>query len=357
MEIINRYFNFKKDNLLKYTEIFFDNASNAKNYLASFIETYINTYYFHILDTHYDEEPSIYDDKVIIKEIKGKRIELIEDLNKLEDAREKKKELDLIDQCYKYCFISIIIDLTSFTYCNKLSEFRDHIRKILMDNKNLIEENDEILEKLSVLVKDNITKERKFFIGLRNDTFSINYYSYLSSRENFLVELNYKILQLERNYSQRVLDKNYKSEKLSLEKVIATSNLVQIDLLNRIIRNKPIHHYFIEMPLDHIHKKEDLEKIVKAYDNPRTKDKVVFIINYNDYTSNKSLFKNLKEFKFALLVDLSRTIVMDKKLAEIDSYDVFSYVIINGLKKEDSQLVENYVMKGKEMFMNELNMM
>jgi len=356
MEIINKYFEFKKDNLLKYTEIFFDNASNAKKYLSAFIETYISTYYFHILDTHYEEEPSVYDDKVIIKEIKGKRIELIDDLNKVEDNREKKKELDLIDKCYKYCFISIIIDLTSFTYCNKLSDFRDYLRKILMDNKNLIEENDEILEKLSVLVKDNINKERKFFIGLRNDTFSINYYSYLNSRENFLVELNYKILQLERNYSQRVLDKNYKNEKISLEKLIATNNLVQIDLLNRIIRNKPIYHYFIEMPLNHIHKKEDLEKIVTAFNNPRTKDKVVFIIDYNDYTSNKSLFKNVKDFKFAILVDLSRTIVIDKKLAEIDSYDVFDYVIINSLKKEDLQLVENYTMENKEMFMNELNM-
>ena len=357
MDIINKYFEFKKDNLLKYAEIFFDSNSSSKKYLLAFIETYINTYYFHIIDTYYEEEPSVYNDKVIIKEIKGKRVELIEELNKIEDAREKKKEFDIIDKCYKYCFISIIIDLTSFTYCNKLNDFREHIRKILIDNKNLIEENDEILEKLSVLVKDNITKERKFFVGLRNDTFSINYYSYLNSRENLLVELNYKILQLERNYSQRVLDKNYKSDKICLEKLIATSNLVQIDLLNRIIRNKPIHHYFIEMPLTHIHKKEDLEKIVMAYDNPRTKDNVVFIIEYNDYTSNKSLFKNVKDFKFALLVDLSRTIIMDKKLAEIDSYDVFNYVIINGLKKEDSQLVENYIMKDKEMFMNELNMM
>ena len=93
------------------------------------------------------------------------------------------------------------------------------------------------------------------------------------------------------------------------------------------------------------------------FDNQRTKDNVVFIVNYNDYTSNKTMFKNLKDFKFALIIDLSRTIVIDKKLAEIEGYDIFSYVIINGLKKEDHQLVENYIIKGKEMFMNELNMM
>ena len=104
-------------------------------------------------------------------------------------------------------------------------------------------------------------------------------------------------------------------------------------------------------------KKEELEELVMRFNNPRIKDNVVFIVNYNDYTSNKSMFKNLKEFKFALIIDLSRTIVIDKKRAEIEGYDIFSYVIINGLKKEDHQLVENYIIPGKEMFMNELNMM
>ena len=88
-------------------------------------------------------------------------------------------------------------------------------------------------------------------------------------------------------------------------------------------------------------KKEELEDLITRFDNPRVKENVIFIINYNDYTSNKTMFKAL----------------IDKKLAEIEGYDLFKYVIINGLKKEDHQLVENYVIKGKEMFMNELNMM
>ena len=60
MDIINKYFEFKKDNLLRYAEIFFDSNSCAKKYLLAFIETYINTYYFHIIDTYYEEEPSVY---------------------------------------------------------------------------------------------------------------------------------------------------------------------------------------------------------------------------------------------------------------------------------------------------------
>jgi hypothetical protein len=118
-----------------------------------------------------------------------------------------------------------------------------------------------------------------------------------------------------------------------------------------------IKNYFIECPLSKIDKRENLEKIVTSFSNQRVKDNVVFIINYNDYISNKTLFKNLNDYKFALLIDLSRTIVIDKKLAEIEGYDIYDYVIINGVKKEDYKLVENYNMKNKIILMNELNMM
>lgn len=358
MEIINRYFAFKKKSLLEYVSVFFDGKEKAKQYLSAYIDTYINAYYFHILDTYYEEEVTVFDDKIIMKEIKAKQLELIDDAtNQIEEEQYQKKAIELIKECYRYCFVAIIIDLTNYTCCNKLSEFKDLLKENLINNKRLIENNDEILEKLSILVKDNITKERKFFIGLRNDTFNINYYSYRNSNKNYLVELEYDIEQLQKNYTQNILDKNYKNEKIALDKFIATTNLVAIDLLNKIMRNKIIKNYFIECPLGSIKKREDLEEIIKNFDNPRTKEKVIFIINYNDYTSNKTMFKNLKEYKFALMIDLSRTIVIDKKLAEIEGYDLFSYIIINGLKKEDHQLVENYVIKGKEMFMNELNMM
>ena len=357
MGIIDKYFEFKKNVLFSYNEIFFNNEKNIDKYLLSFIETYINTYYFHILDTYYEEEVSSFDDKIMIKELQGKKLELIDEIDKDLTEEEKDVQKRLIDRCYRMTFISIIIDLTNYTYCNKISDFRDTLKQILVDNKKLIETNDELLEKLSILVKDNILKERKFFLGLKNDTFDIAYYSYKDSNTNFLVELNYQIDQLEKNYTKKVLAKNYNSPKISYEKLVATTNLVQIDLLNRILRNKKINHYFINCPLEHIHKKEMLEEVVLPFSNTRVKDNVVFIVNYNDYVSNKSLFKNLKEFKFALLVDLTRTMALDKKLDEIDSYEIFSYVLINGIKKSDYQLVENYIMHGKEMFMNELNMM
>lgn len=356
MDIINKYFEFKKSSLIDYSLVFID-SKIAKEYITEFINTYMNTYYFHILDTYYESEVYEYDDQVIVKELKGKRLELLDETNKIVDEKEKQDKQKLINECYKYVFISIIIDLNNFTYCNKLSDFRGALKTILIENKRLIQDDEEIIEKLSVVLKDNLNKERKFFIGLRNDTFNVEYYSYRESNENYLVKLNYTIQQLEKNYTKLVLEKNYNNEKIAIDKFIATVNLVEIDLLDKLTKNRNIKHYFIECPITKIDKRETLEKIVTSFSNPRVKDNVVFIINYNDYMSHKTLFKNLGDYKFALLIDLSRTIVIEKRLAEIEGYDIFKYIIINGMKKEDHQLIENYIMKDKVMFMNELNMM
>jgi hypothetical protein len=128
MNIINKYFEFKRKVLMDYALVFI-NSKDANKYLNEFINTYINTYYFHILDTYYENEVTEYNDRIIIKELNGKKLELLEETNTIEDEKEKKESQHLIKQCYKYIFISIIIDLNNFTYCNKLSEYRELLKK------------------------------------------------------------------------------------------------------------------------------------------------------------------------------------------------------------------------------------
>lgn len=356
MNIISKYFDFKKRNLVNYALVFIDDKdkSDAEEYLNEFIQTYINTRYYHILDTYYDKVITKFDDKIMIKELKGKRLELLAEVKGSED--EKAKEA-LINRCYQYTFISIILDLSSFPYCTRLVEFKESLRENLVENKKVMANDEEKLDAMSALVKDSTLKERKFFSDTKNDTFEVNYYSYKNSSTKYKVILDYDIEQLEKNYSKSVLSKNYNSEKISLDKTKATINLVGVDLLNRMLNGKEINDYFIDLPLTDIEKREDLEDLVKSFNNPRVRNNIVFIINYNDYKTHKSLFKNLQAYRFALSVNLSRVIVIEKRLAEIESFDIFKYVIIEGVKKEDAQLVENYVIKGKETFSSELNMM
>ena len=121
----------------------------------------------------------------------------------------------------------------------------------------------------------------------------------------------------------------------------------------KVLNHVQLKNYFIDLPLVDI-KKKNLEELINSFSNPKIKDNIVFVINYNDYVSNKSLFKGFDKYKFAILVDFSKVISIEKRLTEIEEFDLFRYIIVDGVKSKDYQFVENFVIKGKEKFTNEL---
>ncbi len=352
MNLINDYFKFKKKNLINYAAVFIDNNANTLEYLGKFIDTYIDTYYYHVLNTYYDESVKKFNGKIVIKELKGKKLEILDELDD-----EHKRDVYLINNCYKYAFIAVIIDVINFDGLNKIDEFKIQLKTTLVDEKKLMNDDEDALNKLAPIVKDGVLKERKLFSSLTNEYFKINFYRYRSSRTYNKVELNYDIDLLSKSYNADVIEKIYKSDKLKLVKFEATMNLLSLEMLNKILTNDVIDYYFVETPLSLFKERENLENLVRLVDNNRLKNNVVFIINYNEYIQNKSMFKNLSNFTFAICIDLTRTILIDKRLAEIEGFELFHYVIIDGVKKENLPLVENYVIKGKVMFMNELSVM
>ena len=349
MGVLDKYFAFKKRNLVSYALLFLEDKEKktAEPYLKAYVDTYINTFYYHVLDTYYDHEITNFNNKITIKELQGKRLEL------LADNGTDRSSITLINRCYSTVFISIIIDTMDFYYCARLNDFRVLLRKTLEG----FFPNDDVVESLSLQVRDDVLNERKFFVTLKNDTFAIHYYPYLVGHRYSKVALDYSIGSLERNYTRIVLDKNYQNTAISYAKLKATLDLLGADLLNRILENMEIGYYFVELPLTGINKKDVLEELIQPFDNPRVKNHVIFVIQYEDYISNKSKFKNLTSFTFALEVNLSRVIMLEKRFDEIASFDLFHYVILDGVKKEDYHLVENYVLPGKEIFMNELTVM
>ncbi len=350
MNLINDYFNFKKKNLIHYATVFVDNKENTLEYLGKFIDTYIDTCYYHILTTYYDETVNKFNGKIIIKELKGKKLEIVDEL----DA-EHKNDLSLVDRCYKYSFIAVIIDRIHFDNVTRVDEFKTILKNILVDEKKLIKEDNVILNKLATLVKDAVLKERKLFSSLTNENFKVQFYRYKNSKTYNKVSLDYTIELLSKSYNVDVVDKIYKGDKIKLLKFETLMNLLSLEMLNKLLKEEVIDYYFVDVPIGEIKDRKEFERYVHFFDNNRLKNNIVFVIHYNEYIQNKSMFKNLNEFTFAICIDLTRTIVIDKRLAEIESFELFHYVIIDGVKKENLPLVENYVIKGKVMFMNELS--
>lgn len=352
MNLINDYFEFKKRNLISYATVFIDDSELTLEYLGKFIDTYVDTYYYHILNTYYDETVKKFDGKIIIKELKGKKLEILDEIE--EDSKEKTA---LVNKCYKYGFIAVIIDIINFNSCMSVDDFKDLLNINLVEKKKLMEYDEAILKKLSASVKDAIFKERKFFSSLENDCYKINYYNYRDSRTNNKVILDYNIETLNKSYTPDIIEKNYNNYRVRALKFKSTMNLLCLDMLKKILANDVIDYYFVDTPIGEIKDREYFEDVIKNVDNNRLKNNVVFVINYSEYIQNKSMFKNLSDFSFAICIDLTRTIVIEKRLAEIEGFELFHYVIIDGVKQENLQLVENYVIKGKVMFMNELSVM
>ena len=347
MDVVNKFFDYKKKSLSEYVNIVYIDSKDAKEYIEAFIDTYINTYYYHYLDAYYDKPVTNINQGIIIKEMQAKKLEL-----SISVSADKIKT-DLINYSYSNVLIAIMIDLLDLSYLNKIQDFKDALQSSLVINSGLTQITDDMIDKLGTLVKENVLKEKKFFSELKSDSFAIKYYTYISDTNKCKVALEYNIDQLEKNYRKVVLDKNFDDSRLSLDRLKTTINLFSIDLLYKVLNHVQLKNYFIDLPLVDI-KKKNLEELINSFSNPKIKDNIVFVINYNDYVSNKSLFKGFDKYKFAILVDFSKVISIEKRLTEIEEFDLFRYIIVDGVKSKDYQFVENFVIKGKEKFTNEL---
>ena len=101
---------------------------------------------------------------------------------------------------------------------------------------------------------------------------------------------------------------------------------------------------------------EEIKELIYSFDNHRIKNNITFLIDYDEYKINQEKFNDVDNYNFAILVNLSNVQDVEEKLDEVSKFNLFRYVIIDKAKKEDYSLIDNYVMKGKEIFMNETNL-
>lgn len=345
MNIIDKYFDFKKRNLINYGSLLLDPNTNNK-YLSDFMDTYIATYYYHSLEAYYDKAVINYGHSVVVKEMQAKKIELL--------TYSKEEEHQHISNCYRISFIAIIIDSINFTDVTKIADFKDILRKILITKSKFKIITEDILDKLSNMVKDNVLKERKFFNNMVSDNFNIAYYKYASSTNYYKVDLNYHLEQLENQYRFVILDKNFHSDEVSINRLNVLMNLFSMDLIDLILEKNDLSTYFIEIPMTNIKKRSELEELVGRFSNPVVKSHIVYVIKYSDYNQKKTMFKNLGDYNFALLVDFSKAMSVEKRMEDIEKMNLFRYVLVSGVKKNDTQFVASYEIPGKEKFSNEV---
>ena len=328
--LIDAYIEFKKKKLLECCNILY----KSNDFLSAYIETYILTYYYHILGTLDYEDVKEYDYKVVKKELEGTFLELSLDNNSKE-----------VKESYQAVLTSIIVDRVEFL-TNNLNDIKNGLKEL--ENKKLIPTITKIDELARMIKKYNII-ENKFLNKLNSDNFNLKYNKYKNKDKLYNVEVEYEIKQLGR-YKDKSTEKIFTSVDIVEEKTISLLNLLNIDVLNKMINQENIDYYFIHLS----YKLMDLKKenIFSLASNNYFKQHVIFVINYNDYITHKQFVNKYNSFNFALSVDMSHINNVEQKLDSLDTLP-FKYIILDKIKNKDYGYINNYDFRNKELIINE----
>ena len=303
--IISVYINFKKKKLYEICSLLIDDDT----FIQYYIDTYILTYYYHILGRL--DNVKKFDFQVVKKELEGTTMELL-----LENDNK-----DLIKKTEKIVLNGITLDRVEFLV-DSLEEIGRGIKTL--ENKKLISAINDI-NSLSRIIKKYIVLENKFLNKLNTDSFSLNYLNY---RDNFYeVNLEYNIKKLD-DYNDIVLDKII--DMVYNEQSVALINLLSTDILKKMINQEDIGYYFIRCD----------NNIISMLDNLILKEHVILIIENKKY---------IKEgYKYALLVDFSHINDVGTKLDNLDEYPL-KYIIASKVKRKDFDHINNYSYNDKEL--------
>lgn len=348
MNILNCYIEFKYRNIYSYVDILVSGIKTdfSRNVVNKLIDTYIKTYYFHHLQTL--DEVEEYNIEVIISEFNGKALEIIYELD---DSINKEKATNLVNIFKDIVLCAIKIDKIDDSF--KREDRINEIKKIIKKYKY----NEDLLNDLSKtkLINNNI--ENKFLKGLIKEDFELKYNLYRNKKNIYYVILNSQINQLKKYYSEKSIKKNLNKEKIAKKKFITTINLLNIDILYKIMNSENIDYYFINIPECLLEDKEEILEILNMIDNEYVREHIVLLIDYNYYLNHKKILNLIDiKYSFAAIVDMSHIRDVEEKIENVEIIKIFDYVVIDKVKSKDYEIVNKYEsITGKQIFINELD--
>lgn len=347
MNLITSYIDLEKNIILDYVlTILNQKCTDLENdILNQLLDTYINTYYYHELQTLNKTEIANYNMKIVLKELEGKKIEIVY-LNIKDDNKEEITKI--VDKVYRALFAAVILDniqkedLTVI----KLDQALKYYAHLGL--------NQEKLAKLIDLALKNYDKKSNLDNKLNFETLNLKYSLYKGTFNKYLVTLSVNISELNK-YPIISIDKNLNSDPLAIKRTETMFNLINIEIFKKIKESEEIDLYFIEIPKIVLENKEELTRLLSIIDNEFIKKHLVLLLDDDSYKGNKRITNQISSnFKMAILLDISRVREIEEKLDDITEIESFDYIIIDKVKSKDFPILNDYIKEStKEIFTNE----
>lgn len=354
---ISKYMSFKVRCLKNYIYTIDNNYLEKElsdKYLDIYLKTYINTYYYHILETLDYTELLKYDSKTIYKELEGKYYEIlfyIENSDVLDSSEVYKSKKNQAKYCFQLVYFISYIDVYQLFLEEDYEKFILMLDSICNKNKYI---NDLIdaykYQKLFDLLKIERIKINQFKNSLKDLKFYLNFNKY-KDLDYYLVLLENNIPRLNNYYKKEMVDRVYSFKKISHIKTKTTLNLLIKDILKRVIYHKDIDKYFIILEENDLLDKKYYEEYFTLINNPILKSNIIFLINYKTYLSHTKIINDYNTYNFGIICDLSHVNDIEKKLDSLDNLPIIKYLILDKYKRDDFDFINKYEFS-KECFYN-----
>lgn len=339
--LVVTYMNYKIKCLLKYGLLIMHSTDEfLSECLNNYLKTYVNNYYYLIFDT---VNSKVYDDEVMIDEIEGKRLEMLDELSNYEliDSNEEyKNKKNYINNSSKIIPFLIKLDLLRF---NDREDANNSIRT-LVDEDDFVKEmvGTDILKLISLVIDNN--KVLNNFFERKDTYFSLDYLLFKDVNNYVKVVINNDVKVLQDNYKVSLIERCYRDNKIQFEKVYLLGIKFIKQLLLDIYNEKLLYDkYFILIPEIIFEDKKDMTRFFDLFDNPLIKRYVVLGIVSDNYYSNQAFIRKYN-FSIACIQDFSHINDVSTKLTNLDNSNLFDYILVDSFKDKDYDSFVKYSM-------------
>lgn len=337
--LVTIYMNYKISRLVEYGLLIMHSSDLfLKEVLEKYLKNYVNSFYYLTFDT---VNSKVYSEKIMLEEIEGKRLELLDELSNYEliDSNDLyTRKCGYINTSSK--IISFLIDLDLLRFNDK-DELNTKLEELINKNSFIKDLVGDGFVKLSLAI--NKTKEDLDTFYTKKDNFFSLDYPLFKDRENYvLVKLNNDVKVLEDNYKKALVERVYRDKKIQDKKLdLLVKKFIKELLFNVYSGNKLYDKYFIEIPGDIFLDKKVFESFLVMLDNPLIKRYVTLAICSDNYYSNQALIRKYN-FSIACIQDFSHINDVDTKLTNLDNSNLFDFIIIRSFKDKDYDVFLRY---------------
>ena len=337
MNLITKYLEYKKNTLVSYGLALFSD-SEYHNFLVECLKKYINNY----IEVKYHQQFETVSDnakvtrEVIEEEQVGMRLELLDDLSVKEiietnEGYTRKQELINITSSVAKTIIKIDnLDLTKDNKDEKLDKLLKEASKefpLRQNAKTLIVK---IWKEDEGTIKKILAPENNFTLKL------ISYENKINE-----VRLTPQIKQLNL-YKKSLVERVYQEEKVVYEKIKLMIILLNILILEKLIKKEEIETYMIIIPDEIWTKKAKMQELYELLEDQILKEHILLGITYNTLINNKTILDKRKEkYNFVALQDFTHINDIPTKISNIDASEVCDYLMITAYKGKDFKEFEN----------------